>query len=42
MSSEDEPKKLSEDDPQVTPAWHRAGAQRLRKKGFMKMALKHE
>ena len=42
MSTEDEPKKLSEDDPQATPAWHRARAQRLRKNGFMKMALEHE
>src|SRR5262245_36095753 len=30
MSTEDEPKKLSEDDPQATPTWHRARAQRLR------------
>jgi hypothetical protein len=37
MSTEDEPKKRSEDDPQATPAWHRARAQRLRK-----MALEHE
>src|SRR5262245_18471887 len=42
MSTEDEPKKLSEDDPQATPTWHRARAQRLRKNGFMKMALEHE
>jgi len=42
MSTEDEPKKLSEDDPQATPGWHRARAQRLRKNGFMKMALEHE
>ena len=42
MSTEDEPKKLSETDPQATPAWHRARAQRLRKNGFMKMALEHE
>jgi hypothetical protein len=26
MSTEDEPKKLSEDDPQATPEWHRARA----------------
>lgn len=38
MSTEDESKKLSEDDPQATPAWQ-ARAQRLRKNGFMKMAL---
>jgi hypothetical protein len=42
MSTEDEPKKRSEDDPQATPAWHRARAQRLRKDGFTKMALEHE
>ena len=42
MSTEGEPKKLSEDDPQATPAWHRARAQRLRKNGFTKMALEHE
>jgi hypothetical protein len=42
MSIEDEPKKQCEDDPRATPAWHRARAQRLRKNGFMKMALEHE
>jgi hypothetical protein len=42
MSTEDEPKKRSEDDPRATPAWHRARAQRLRKNGFTKMALEHE
>jgi hypothetical protein len=42
MSCEDEPKKLSEGDPQATPAWHRAGTQPLRKNGFMKMALEYE
>jgi hypothetical protein len=42
MSTEDKPKKLSEDDPQATPEWHRARAQRLRKSGFTKVAQEHE
>jgi hypothetical protein len=42
MSTEDEPKKLSEDDPQATPEWHRARAKGLRKNGFTKMAEEHE
>jgi hypothetical protein len=42
MSTEDDPKKLSEDDPQATPEWHRARAKSLRKNGFTKMAQEHE
>jgi hypothetical protein len=42
MSTEDEPKKLSEDDSQATPEWHRARAKGLRKNSFRKMAQEHE
>ena len=42
MSTEDDPKKVREDDAQATPEWHRARARLLRKSGFTKMAQEHE
>ena len=42
MSTEDDPKKVREDDAQATPEWHRARARLLRKSGFTKMAREHE
>jgi hypothetical protein len=42
MSTEDDPKKVREDDAQATPEWHRARARLLRKSGFAKMAQEHE
>jgi hypothetical protein len=42
MWTEDKPEKPHEDDPQMTPEWHRARAKHLRKNGFTKMAEEHE
>ena len=42
MSTEDKREKPHEDDPRMTPEWHRARAKRLRKNGFTKMAEEHE
>ena len=42
MSTDDDPKKVREDDTQATPEWHRARARLLRKSGFMQMAQEHE
>jgi hypothetical protein len=42
MSTEDDPKKLGEDDAEATSEWHRARAKNLRKHGFTRMAEEHE